>query len=64
MPKFKWNEIPRPLVTKCCVSLNWSEVQSEPPGNGGTYCHVCEKIEKDNVRFITDKEYDEKVKTQ
>jgi len=53
---FKWHEPPPPLVTKCCVSLSWSEVQSEPPGNGGTYCYKCKTVKQDNVREITPEE--------
>lgn len=47
---FKWHEPPRPLVTKCCRSFNWSNTVA------GDYCYECKTVKPKNVEFATDED--------
>ena len=58
MSEFKWHTQELPLITKCCKSLNWSNVISDDGKTTGDYCYKCEEVIPDNVRRITQLEYD------
>ena len=56
LKKFEWNEPMQPLVTKCCVSFCWAEVMAATSSGGGTLCYQCRGVVKDNLRFATEDE--------
>lgn len=51
--KYEWHEPNPPLVTKCCASFCWEEVTGE---KNGTLCLQCSGIGRDNLRFASDSE--------
>lgn len=58
MTEFKWNTMSLPLITKCCKSLQWHHAFNETDGIGVDYCYKCKTSKHDNVRRMTQLEYD------
>jgi len=58
MSEFKLHKQELPLITKCCKSLNWMNVTSDDQKTTGDYCCECKEFTPDNVRRMTQLEYD------
>ena len=48
MKKFQWHKPPRPCVTICCGSFNFSSVMTEDYSRCGIYCYDCKQFHDGN----------------